>query len=146
MTIGFLITGRLKSTRLPKKVILEIAGKPMIVHMLDRIKLAKRIDKIVICTSTNPQDDPLEKIAKDETVYCYRGSENDVLMRLHEAAVKYHVDYIVNITADCPLIDPFFIDQIVKTYESTNADLIMSFKLPMGQRPYGIKPSALKKV
>ena len=61
---------------------LEVAGKPLIVHMLVRIKHAKSIDKIIICTSTNPQDDPLEKIAAQENVFCFRGSEDDVLKRL----------------------------------------------------------------
>jgi len=66
MKTAFLITARLKSTRLPKKILLEVAGKPLIVHMLDRIKRALTIDKIIICTSTNPQDDPLEEIAGQE--------------------------------------------------------------------------------
>ena len=75
----FLITARLKSKRLPKKVLLEVLGKPLIVHMINRIKYAKNIDKIIICTSTNVQDDPLEEITKQENIYCYRGSEDDVL-------------------------------------------------------------------
>ena len=75
----FLITARLKSKRLPKKVLLEVQGKPLIVHMINRIKYAKKIDKIIICTSTNVQDDPLEEITKQENIYCYRGSEDDVL-------------------------------------------------------------------
>ena len=63
MSNAFLITARFKSTRLAKKIILEVLKKPLIVHMIDRIKFAKNIDKIIICTSTNVQDDPLELIA-----------------------------------------------------------------------------------
>ena len=66
MKTAFLITARLKSTRLPGKILLPIKGKPLLVHMLDRIKNAQKIDKIVICTSINPQDDPLEEIAMEE--------------------------------------------------------------------------------
>lgn len=146
MVVGFLITARLKSKRLPKKVLLDLAGRPAICHMLDRIRRAKRVNKIVICTSTNPQDDPLAQIAVQEGVSCYRGSEDDVLARLYGAAVKHGVDYVVNITADCPLVDPAHIDRIVKAYESTNADLISTSQLPAGQRPYGIKVDALGRV
>lgn len=145
--IGLLITARLKSHRLPKKVILEVRGKPLISHMLERIKLSKQIDKIIICTSINHQDDPLENIAQKGGVFCYRGSEDDVLARLCEAAEKFGVDFIVNITADCPLIDPFFIDEIISTYRHIDADLIRinNFDL-IGQRPTGVKFSALKKI
>ena len=102
MKTAFLITARLKSTRLPKKILLEVAGKPLIVHMLDRIKNATSIDKIIICTSTNHQDDPLEEIAGQEQVSCFRGSEEDVLVRLLEAAQSHGLKYFANITADCP--------------------------------------------
>lgn len=146
MTIGFLITARLKSKRLPNKIILEVYGRSLICYMIERIKAAKRIDKVIICTSTNSQDNPLEKIANSEGIFCYRGSEEDVLVRLYEAAIKYNVDYIVNITADCPLIDPLFIDRVVEEYEKTDADLIRFNRLPLGQGPSGIKVSALEKV
>ena len=79
MKTTFLITARLKSTRLPKKILLEVAGKPLIVHMLDRIKRALTIDKIIICTSTNPIDDRLQEVAAKENVSYFRGSEEDVL-------------------------------------------------------------------
>ena len=121
-------------------------GKPLLSHMLDRLKHAEKIDEIIICTSENPQDDPLEELAKNERVQCYRGSEEDVLVRLYEAACKFGVDYIVNITADCPLIDPFFVDQTVEVYKKTNADLIQYMRLPRGQGPNGIKVDALEKV
>lgn len=142
----FLITGRLKSTRLPKKIILKIKGKPLICHLLDRIKMAKRIGEIVVCTSTNPQDDPLYEIAQKEGIACYRGSEEDVLLRLYKAASERGLDYFVNITADCPLVDPLFIDRTVEEYEKTNADLIRFDLLPRGQGLNGIKVSALKEV
>ena len=143
---AFLITARLKSSRLPKKIILDVVGKPLLIHMLDRIKQASHIDKIIICTSTNSQDDMIAEIAVKEGVSCYRGSEDDVLVRLYEAAQEYKVEYFVNITADCPTVDPFFIDNLVSEYQKTKADLIMYRKLPAGQRPYLINVDALKKV
>ncbi len=145
---AFLITARLKSTRLPKKIILEVKGKPLIVHMIDRIKRAIHIDKIVICTSINPQDNLLEDIANKEAVYCYRGSENDVLERLLRAANNHGLDYFANITADCPMIDPLLIDKAIEEYEKTNADLVkyddQNNDVPFNC--YVIKVTALKKI
>lgn len=146
MSIGFLITGRLKSARLPKKVMLEVAGKPLFSHMCDRLKHARRIDDIVLCTSTNSLDDPLVQLAQGEGISYYRGSEEDVLERLCEAAVYCDCDYVVNIAADCPIVDPLFVDMIVDEYEKTHADLIRFTNLPPGQGPNGIKVKALEKV
>lgn len=146
MKVGFLITGRLKSTRLPKKLLLEIKNKPVISHMLDRIKQSKKIDEIVICTSIEEQDKLLGKIAEENSVECYFGDPDDVLARLLGAAEKYKLDYILNITADCPFVDPFYADCIVDKYLKTNADLIRQFELPHGVFSYGIKIDALRKV
>ena len=148
MKTAFLITARLKSTRLPKKILLEVAGKPLIVHMLDRIKNAMSIDKIIICTSTNPQDEPLEEIAAQENVHCFRGSEEDVLVRLLEAAQSHGLKYFANITADCPMMDPFLIDRAVLEYQKADVDLLKyddsNADLPFNC--YLIKVSALEKV
>jgi len=146
MKIAFLITARLKSTRLPMKVIKPMHGKPMIVHMLDRLKQSKILDEIIICTSCESQDDPLESIASKEGVQCFRGDADDVILRLLGAAEKHNIDYIVNITADCPFVDPEYIDKIVSTYNDTNADLIRAWDLPHGAFSYGVKTSSLQKV
>jgi spore coat polysaccharide biosynthesis protein SpsF len=148
MSTPFLITARLKSTRLPKKIMLEVMGKPLIVHMLDRIKHSRYIEDIVICTSTNSQDDPLEEIAEKEHVHCFRGSEDDVLERLLRAARSYDMTNFANITADCPLIDPLLIDRAVEEYDKVNADLVMyddsNNNIPFNC--YVLRVSALEKV
>lgn len=146
MKTGYLIIGRLKSTRLPNKLLIDIKGKPIISHLLDRLKLAKKIDEIIICTSTLEQDKPLEKIAKDNNVKCFFGDPEDVLLRMFDAATKYNLDYILTITADSPFVDPYYADEIVDIYKKTNADLIRQFDLPHGVFSYGIKVDALKKV
>ena len=112
MKSAILITARLKSTRLPKKITKLIHGKPMIKHMLDRLKLAKNTSKIIICTSTVTQDDPLEKIAEQEKVSCYRGDADDVLLRLTSAAEKFNIETVINCTADNPFVDPLYIDKL----------------------------------
>jgi spore coat polysaccharide biosynthesis protein SpsF len=146
MKVGFLITARLKSTRLPEKIMREVCGRAVITHMLDRVKLAKRVNQIIVCTSANPQDDRLVDLAIAEGVSYFRGDEDDVLKRLSDAAVAFDVDYILSATADCPFVDPVYADRIVTAFEDTNADLIRAEDLPHGAYCYGIKPSALRKV
>jgi spore coat polysaccharide biosynthesis protein SpsF len=144
--IGFLITARLKSTRLPRKVVLEINDKPVIWHMINRLKLSNVLDRIILCTSPNPQDKPLVDIAVRENIDYFLGSEEDVILRLYEAARKFELDYVLNITADCPLVSIEYLDVIVDKYKETNADFIRCLKLPHGFFSYGLKIEAMKKV
>ena len=146
MKVGYLITGRLKSTRLPKKLLLEVKGKPILSHMIDRLKLAKNVDEIVICTSDNEQDMPLGRIAKENNISCYFGDPDDVLVRLLGAADHFNLDYVLNITADCPFVDPYYADTIVEKFLETDSDLIRQFELPHGVFSYGIKVDALREV
>jgi len=146
MKVGYLITGRLKSTRLPKKLLLKIKGKSIISHMIDRLKLARMVNEIIICTSINEQDIELGEIAKENDIKIYFGDPDDVLLRLLEAAKLFKLDYILNITADCPFVDPVYADKIVEKYIETDADLIRQFDLPHGVFSYGIKVDALKKI
>ncbi len=146
MRTGFLITARMKSTRLPRKITLKINGRELIAWMIDRLKQCTFLNEIVIATSTNPQDDILCEIAEREGIGYYRGSEEDVLERLYEATNRYEFDYMLNLTADCPLVAFDFIDQAVELYEVSNADLITGYKLPHGLYFWGIKPSALEKI
>lgn len=146
MKIGFLITGRMKSTRLPLKLTLKLLDKEVIVWMIMRAKLAFKNDEIVIATSNNPQDDVLEQIAKQEGINIYRGHEDDVVLRLYEAAVANNYDYIINITADCPLFGFDYIDKIKELISREQPDLVTSLDLPHGIFVYAIKTSAFKEV
>jgi len=143
---GFLITARLKSTRLPLKLLQPVENRPIFSHMLDRLKLAKRVDQIIVCTSTNPQDDPLIELAEAEGVSSFRGDEDDVVKRLSDAATAFNLDYILSITADCPFSDPEYADRIVEAYLQTNADLIRALTLPHGAFSYGVKPEAFRQI
>ncbi len=146
MKVGFLITGRLKSTRLPKKLLLKINEVEIIRWMIKRVKINQSINDIVICTSTNAEDNPLEEIAKSEDIKCFRGSEEDVIDRLYRAALYFKFDYVLNITADCPLVSWEYMDIVIEEYIKTNADLIRTLDLPHGLFIYGLSISALKKV
>ena len=118
MKVGYLIIGRLKSTRLPKKLLIEIKGKPIISHLIHRLKLSKKISEIIICTSTSEQDKPLAKIAIENNVNYFLGDPDDVLLRMFEASQKYNLDYILTITADSPFVDPNYADAIVEKYRN----------------------------
>jgi spore coat polysaccharide biosynthesis protein SpsF len=144
--VGFLITARLKSSRLPKKLLLKVNGEAYITWMLRRLKLAPELSEIILCTSTNPQDDELVEIAENEGVRVYRGSEEDVIQRLYDAATFYKLDYVINMTADCPLLPFELIGKLIETYKQTNADLVKCHDLPVGLFLSGLKIEAMKKV
>ncbi len=146
MSFPFLITARLKSKRLKKKILRKIKKKEILSHMIDRIKYSKFINKIVICTSNLPDDKPLCRLAKRKKVDFYQGSPEDVLLRLYKAAKKYKAKYVINITADCPLVDPYYIDKVASKIRKSNYDLIRTFDLPHGIFIYGIKVKALEKI
>jgi len=146
MRSAIMVTARMKSTRLPLKVTKDIQGKPMIVHMLDRLKLAKRPELIVICTSTNPQDDILAEIAKEQGVACYRGSEEDVLSRVTEAARKYKADIVVSCTADNPFVDPVYVDKVIDFHVKKKNDFTKINGLPFGAFSYAVSAIGMEKV
>jgi spore coat polysaccharide biosynthesis protein SpsF len=111
-----IIQARTSSSRLPNKVLLDIAGQPMLVRVVERTQLAKTIDQVVIATTDSESDDAIVELCTERGYPCYRGSEFDVLDRYYQAAVIFHADVIVRITADCPVIDPQLIDQMVITF------------------------------
>jgi len=143
--VAIFITARLKSTRLPLKAIKPILGQPMIGHMIERLKHCN-IKPIVVMTSTNPQDDPLIEIAKKYEVESFRGSEEDVLLRMRDCARKFDVDLIVSVTADDPLKEPIFIDKMVQKYMDKRFDFCRVEGLPNGCESYVVDRKALEKV
>lgn len=111
-----IIQARLKSTRLPGKVLLPLANKPVIEHVFNQLSFSKILKKIVLATSTEKSDDPLEKWAKKNKKEFFRGSLNNVLERYYLAAKKFESEIIVRITADCPLIDPTIVDLTINKF------------------------------
>lgn len=143
MNTAILITARLKSTRLAVKVIKPILGRPMICHMLDRLKLAQRPSDIVICTSPLAQDDPLVEIAQQENVQYFRGYPNDVLLRLTNAAAQFAVDTVISCTADNPFVDPEYIDRLVDFHLEHGYDYSKSEGLSFGTFAYALSYPAM---
>jgi spore coat polysaccharide biosynthesis protein SpsF len=100
----------MSSSRLPGKVMLDIAGKPMLQGVVERVRKARSINQVVIATTTDPSDNVIEQFCIQHRYPCHRGSLPDVLDRYYQAASQFHADIIVRLTADCPLIDPSLID------------------------------------
>jgi len=103
------------STRLPGKVLADLCGKPMLSRQLERLRLCRQVDAIVIATTVNDTDDPLVELAEREGIVTFRGSENDVLSRYLGAARAVDAELIVRITSDCPLIDAAIVDRVIET-------------------------------
>ncbi len=113
MKIGVIVQARMGSTRLPGKVARKISGKPMLGHIIERLKEADELDQIIVATSDKEEDNKIVKIAEGENVTNFRGSEEDVLSRYIEAAERYKLDVVLRVTGDCPLIDPVTIDELI---------------------------------
>ena len=111
-----LIQARMSSTRLPGKILAEIAEQPMLWHVVNRVRQAEALDKVVVATSDDPSDDGVVAFCERQGIPCFRGSGDDVLDRYYQAAKWMSADVIVRITADCPLIDPDVVDDVVKCY------------------------------
>ncbi|CAO3432840.1 cytidylyltransferase domain-containing protein [Azospirillum doebereinerae] len=107
---------RMTSTRLPGKVLLEAAGKPLLAHHLERLSRSPGLDAVVLATTVNATDDPLAERAGALGVAVFRGDEHDVLGRFAGAAAMAGADLVVRVTADCPLIDPDLVGALVAAF------------------------------
>lgn len=117
-----IIQARMSSSRLPGKVLKPILGKPILAYEIERIKQAKNIDKIILATSSNEEDTPLEKLADDLKIKCFRGDLNNVLKRFYDCATLYNADTVVRLTGDCPVIDPQIIDEVIALHQKEESD------------------------
>lgn len=115
-----IIQARMSSIRLPGKVLLSLAGEPVLWWIAKRVSLADSIDRIVIATTARPQNDPIcihEKQGINRFpahIYRYAGEEDDVIGRVISAAEVHGADIIVDLTADCPMVDPNHIDELIR--------------------------------
>ena len=125
--IGAIIQARMGSTRLPGKIMLPVLDKPILEHLINRVKKSSNIDEIIVATSINKNDDVIEKFCKSHQIKCFRGSEKDVLLRYFEAAKKFSIDIIVRLTSDTPLLDPKIIDKVIVKYNESKYDYVSNF-------------------
>jgi glutamate-1-semialdehyde 2,1-aminomutase/spore coat polysaccharide biosynthesis protein SpsF len=116
------IQARMGSSRLPGKTLAEVAGKPMLWRVINRVRRSRLIEKIVVATSDGAVDDRIAEFCETASIACFRGSEQDVLDRFYQAVKDLHPEAVVRITADCPLIDPEVIDKVIARFENGDCD------------------------
>ena len=133
-----IIQARMNSSRLPGKVLLDIAGQPMLARVIERARRAKTVDEVMVATTTDSSDDRIEAFCGERGYLVYRGDMFDVLDRFYGAARLAQAEVIVRITADCPVIDPAAIDRVVETFHSTGADFACNRLPPPWKRTWPI--------
>ncbi len=127
-----IISARMGSTRLPGKVLMPLLGEPVLTRIVERVTRSKYFDDIVIATSVNPGDDAIEEFAKDRGYRYYRGSEEDVLARVYEAAKLADADIVYRGMGDSPLVDHRIVDDLLEKLAEGNYDFVSN---EMGETP-----------
>jgi len=122
MRIVAIIQARMGSSRLPGKVLMDINGKPMLWHVVNRLRQSSLLGQVVVATTVDPSDDPIATMCRDSRFPCFRGSVNDVLDRYYQAALLTDADVIVRSTADCPLLDAAVVDEVIDAYLKGSCD------------------------
>ncbi len=146
MKTAIVITVRMKSSRLPRKALLQIKGKTILEHLIDRMRLSKKADMVIVATSTHPDDAVLEEVAKKAGVRCFRGSPEDKLARYLAASKEYGFNYMVDVSADNPLSDPVYVDKVIDEFRTNDPDFILVDNLPLGTGPVGMKMTTVERI
>jgi spore coat polysaccharide biosynthesis protein SpsF len=133
-----IIQGRMSSTRLPGKILMDIGGEPMLIRVVKRVRRAQSVDQVVVATTDDQSDDPVEVLCKARGVPIYRGSLFDVLDRFYQAALLFQAKTVIRVTADCPLIDPAEIDHVVRAFEEQQVDFAANRLPPPWKRTFPI--------
>ena len=119
-----IIQARMGSSRLPGKTMADVEGQPMLGHVIDRVRCAGKVNRVVVATSTAPADDIIASFCESIGTPCHRGSESDVLDRFYQAARAEKAHTVVRITGDCPLIDPAIIDRVIEQFQRGGLDYV----------------------
>ena len=117
-----LLQARMNSTRLPGKVLLPLAEKPMVLHIVERMRACPLIDHVVVATATDPSNDPLEAVCRQHGVDVFRGSLDDVLGRMAAAGRAAGADIVTRVTCDCPLVETGYVEQRLKLVAAEGLD------------------------
>jgi spore coat polysaccharide biosynthesis protein SpsF (cytidylyltransferase family) len=122
MTTACIVQARVASTRLPAKVLKDLAGEPVLGHVLRRCNAIPGVDVVVCATVDNPECDPVESLARRYGALVHRGSETDVLQRYLGAARQVDATIVMRVTSDCPLIDPALCGEVLDRRRAASAD------------------------
>jgi spore coat polysaccharide biosynthesis protein SpsF len=139
-----IIQARMGSSRLPGKVLLDLAGEPMLARVMHRVNRAREVDATLVATTTNPRDDRVVDLCRDRGWCFFRGDEADVLDRYYRAAAEYQAGAVVRITSDCPLIDPGLIDLVIREFRGRYPEIdYCSNVFPQRTYPRGLDTEIL---
>jgi spore coat polysaccharide biosynthesis protein SpsF len=120
--VVIIVQARMTSSRLPGKSTMDVAGKPLLRHCLERLQSCRSHDELILATGDSESDDPTAALCASLDLTCVRGSLDDVLARYGAAAEAGRAEVIVRVTGDCPLIDPGIVDQVVDAFLATDCD------------------------
>lgn len=146
LDIGALIIARLGSSRLPGKHLSVVSGRPIIEHVIERVRQATKIDRIVLCTTTRPDDLALVELARRAGIDHFQGSEHNLLQRFYDAASHYGIDFSVIVEADEVVCDWELMDAIVQRHINSGADYVVVRGVPIGSYLHGLRTAALAQV
>jgi spore coat polysaccharide biosynthesis protein SpsF len=138
MKTVIIVQARMTSTRLPGKVMLPLAGHPMLERLIERLNRVSRADAVVIATTTNATDDVIAACCVAQGVACHRGPEHDVLSRYAGAAREHQASMVVRVTSDCPLLDPELVDDLLQRFTSAGAQVDYLSNMLEPTWPYGM--------
>ena len=125
-----IVQARMSSTRLPGKVMLPIMDRPMLQHQLERLQRSRASDLLMVAASDDPRDETIAGLCRSSGIRCFRGQLNDVLDRYYCAAKSVSATDIVRITADCPLLDPGIVDDVIAHYRAVRCDYASNTLVP----------------
>jgi spore coat polysaccharide biosynthesis protein SpsF len=146
MVTATIVTARLGSSRLPRKVLTPLRGRSALDRVAERLALARRPDLMVLATTDLPEDDELCDVAAEIGLVVARGSADDILERWLGAARAHGADLVVTCDGDDVFCDPVHVDRVVECHEATGADYVSCVGLPFGTAPIGIAVDALARV
>jgi spore coat polysaccharide biosynthesis protein SpsF len=145
MRVVAIVQARMGSTRLPRKVMADISGQPMLARLLSRLRRSKSLNEIIVATTTKTEDDEIEEFSSRNSVRCFRGSERDLLDRYYRTALAFKADHVVRITSDCPMIDPALVDDVVDAFRKKQPDVdYLSNSLPIRTFPRGLDTEVMR--
>lgn len=143
------IEARMGASRLPGKTLADIAGRPVLLCIIERLRMAGNLDGIIVATTKAPEDEMLASVAAQAGVPVFRGSQDDVLKRVLEAQQSQGSDVVVEICGDCPLLDPDIVDQAVATFLANDCDLVATGakqSFPQGTEVHVFQVDALAEI
>lgn len=143
-----IIQARMRATRLPNKVLMPLAGRPVLEHVIRRCQHAQSVGRVIVATTTEPEDKAIEDLVSGLGISVFRGSSQDLLDRYFQAASFFKLEHVVRITADCPMIDSEIIDRVANEYFKAGADYaanILEPTYPDGEDVEVFSSGALKR-